>query len=191
MFRQIIRPALLLFLVLSLVTGVIYPLVVTGIAQAVFPARANGSLIYLDGEPVGSALIGQPFDDPKYFWSRPSATTPAYNAAASAGSNLGPTNPALQEAVRCRIAALRAVDPGNQAPIPVDLVTASASGLDPHISPAAAEYQVHRVAKIRGMRENALRELIVRHTEGRTFGLLGEPRVNVLQLNMDLDSMKP
>jgi K+-transporting ATPase ATPase C chain len=191
MFRQIIRPALLLFLVLSLVTGVIYPLVVTGIAQAVFPARANGSLIYLDGEPVGSALIGQPFNDPKYFWSRPSATTPAYNAAASAGSNLGPTNPALQEAVRCRIAALRAVDPGNQAPIPVDLVTASASGLDPHISPAAAEYQVHRVAKIRGMRENALRELIVRHTEGRTFGLLGEPRVNVLQLNMDLDSMKP
>jgi potassium-transporting ATPase KdpC subunit len=188
MFHQIIKPALLLFLVLTLITGVVYPLIVTGLAQAVFPAQANGSLIYRDGKAVGSALIGQPFDDPIYFWSRPSATTPfPYNAAASSGSNLGPTNPGLAKTVTSRIAALRAADPANETPIPVDLVTASASGLDPHISPAAAEYQAARVARLRGLSEKTVRELIARHTESRTLGLLGEPRVNVLELNMDLD----
>ncbi|MBN2581301.1 MAG: potassium-transporting ATPase subunit KdpC [Pirellulales bacterium] len=188
MFHQIIKPALLLFLVLTLVTGVIYPLVVTGLAQAVFPAQANGSLIDRDGQVIGSALIGQPFDDPKYFWSRPSATKPfPYNAASSSGSNLGPTNPELTETIRKRITALRAADPGNTSPIPVDLVTASASGLDPHISPAAAEYQAARVARLRGLTEKTVRKLIARHTEGRTFELLGEPRVNVLELNLELD----
>lgn len=189
MFRQIIKPALLIFVLLTVITGVIYPLVVTGLAQVIFPAKANGSLIYRDGKAVGSALIGQAFDDPKYFWSRPSATTPApYNAASSTGSNLGPTNPALVEAIRTRIAALRTADPDNKLPIPADLVTASASGLDPHISPASAEYQIHRVAKIRGIEEKNLRELVARHTEDRTFGLLGEPRVNVVELNLDLDN---
>jgi K+-transporting ATPase ATPase C chain len=185
-----IRPAIVGFLVLTLVTGVIYPLVITGISQAVFPDRANGSLIVKDGKAVGSELIGQPFSDPKYFWGRPSATGPMpYNAQASSGSNQGPTNPALMDAVKGRIQALRDADPGNIAPIPVDLVTASASGLDPHVSPAAAEYQVKRVAKARGLRVEAVEDLVAGHTEGRQFGFLGEPRVNVLKLNLALDTL--
>jgi potassium-transporting ATPase KdpC subunit len=182
------RQAFLLLAALSLLTGIIYPLVITGIAQLIFPKQANGSLIYRDAKPVGSSLIGQPFTDPKYFWSRPSATSPIpYNAASSAGSNLGPTNPDLTAAVQERIAALRKADPGNKTPIPIDLVTASASGLDPHISPAAAEYQIARVAEIRGMDENTVRQMVAKHTEGRTLGLLGEPRVNVVELNLDLE----
>jgi len=188
MFSQIIRPAILMTLVMTVLTGVIYPLVVTGIAQSVFPDQANGSLVYHDGRAVGSSLIGQPFGDPKYFWSRPSATGPfAYNAAASSGSNQGPLEPALHAAVKSRIEALRAADPGNDKPVPVDLVTASASGLDPHISPAAAEYQVGRVAKARALDEQKVRDILLHHTAPRTFGLLGEPRVNVLELNLALD----
>src|SRR5574341_1905576 len=188
--RQL-RPALVLLLILTLVTGVIYPLAVTGIAQAAFPHQANGSLLVRDGEVVGSELIGQSFDDPAYFWGRLSATGPfPYNAAASSGSNYGPTNPALMEAVQARIDALRAADPGNDAPIPVDLVTASASGLDPHISPAAALYQVPRVARERGLDEQTVRELVEAHIEGRQFGFLGEPRVNVLKLNLALDALE-
>ncbi|WHZ16910.1 MAG: potassium-transporting ATPase C chain [Nitrospira sp.] len=183
-----LRSALMVFFILTVLTGVAYPLAVTGIAQLLFPHQANGSLIYKDGKPVGSTLIGQPFDDPKYFWGRPSATAPfPYNAAASSGSNLGPTNPALTEAVKTRVAALKAADPGNDAPVPVDLVTASGSGLDPHISPAAAEYQVHRVARARGLDEAAVRQLVTSHTEERQFGLLGERRVTVLELNHALD----
>ena len=189
MFRQV-RSALLMFLAMTLITGVAYPLLVTVAAQAIFPWQANGSLIICDGNSVGSALIGQSFDEPKYFWGRPSATTPMpYNAASSGGSNLGPTNPDLTKAVGQRIAALRKADPGNDAPIPVDLVTSSASGLDPHISPAAAEYQVGRVAKARGLDAQIVRQLVARHTEQRTLGLLGEPRVNVVELNLDLDGV--
>lgn len=183
-----IRVSLILIVLLTVVTGVIYPLVITGIAQVTFPAQANGSLVFKGGQPVGSALIGQPFDDPKYFWSRPSATSPfPDNAAASSGSNQGPLNPALAQAVQGRVDALRAIDPGNAAPVPVDLVTASGSGLDPHISPAAALYQVPRVARERKLEVETVRTLVERHIEGRTFGLLGEPRVNVLALNLALD----
>jgi len=183
-----IRVSLILLAVLTVVTGVIYPLVITGIAQVTFPAQANGSLVVKSGKVVGSTLIGQPFDDPKYFWSRPSATSPfPDNAAASSGSNQGPLNPALVQAVQGRVDALRAADPGNAAPVPVDLVTASGSGLDPHISPAAALYQVPRVARERKLDVETVRALVERHIEGRTFGLLGEPRVNVLALNLALD----
>ncbi len=188
---SIIRPALVLLFLLTVITGVIYPLAVTGIAQVVFPQQANGSLIMKDGQVVGSALIGQPFDDPKYFWGRPSATAPyAYNAAASSGSNLGPTNSALRDAVEARVQALREVDPSSTGLVPVDLVTASGSGLDPHISVAAAMYQVPRVAKARGINETQVRTLVDQFTEGRTFGILGDSRVNVLLLNLALDGKK-
>ena len=187
-----IRPALVVLALLTLVTGVAYPLIVTGIAQVVFPAQANGSLILRDGKPIGSGLIGQPFDDPKYFWGRLSATGPfPYNAGASNGSNLGPINPALHAAAKGRIDALREANPGNQAPVPVDLVTASGSGLDPDISPAAAFYQVQRVARARHLYEERVRELVHTHIRHRQLGVLGEPRVNVLRLNLALDGMTP
>jgi K+-transporting ATPase ATPase C chain len=187
--RQL-RPALLALLWLSLLTGLAYPLLVTAVAQMLFPHQAEGSLIVRGGKVVGSELIGQAFTSPDRFWGRPSATSPMpCNAAASGGSNLGPTNPALLKAVRERIEALRQADPGNQAPIPLDLVTASASGLDPHVSPQAALFQVPRVARARGLPEDALRALVERYTEGRQLDLLGEPRVNVLRLNLALDSL--
>ncbi|WP_457446953.1 potassium-transporting ATPase subunit KdpC [Roseateles sp. P5_E4] len=183
-----LRPALTLFVLLSLVTGLAYPLAVTGLAQALFPHAANGSLFIQDGRPIGSELIGQAFTDPGHFWSRPSATAPSpYNAANSGGSNLAPTAPALVDAVKARIDALRAADPGNLAPVPVDLVTASASGLDPHISRAAADYQLARVARARGLPPEQVRALVEQHTEGRRLGFLGEPRVNVLALNLALE----
>ena len=183
-----LRPALMCLIIFTVITGVVYPLVVTGIAQVLFPFQANGSLIVTDGKVLGSTLIGQPFDDPKYFWGRPSATSPfGYNAGASSGSNLSPTNPDLVKAVQGRVEALRAADPGNTAPVPVDLVTASGSGLDPHISPAAALYQVSRVARERKFSRETVLTLVERHTEGRFWGLLGEPRVNVLALNLALD----
>ena len=177
-----------MLVVLSIVTGIAYPCLVTGIAQLAFPRAANGSLIVENGKVLGSSLVGQPFDDPKYFWSRPSATAPQpYNAAASSGSNQGPRNPALADAVANRIKALRDADPDAQRPVPVDLVTASGSGLDPDISVAAAEYQAHRVAKARGIADDKVHALIADNTTGRTFGVLGEPRVNVLTLNLALD----
>jgi len=183
-----LRPALVSLILFTLITGVAYPLLVTGIAQIVFPFQANGSLIVKDGKVVGSTLIGQVFDDPKYFWGRPSATSPyGYNAASSSGSNLSPTNPALISAVQARVDALRAADPDNKAAVPVDLVTASGSGLDPHISPAAALYQVSRVARERKLSPEAVRALVEQHTEGRQLGFLGEPRVNVLALSLALD----
>jgi K+-transporting ATPase ATPase C chain len=185
--RSEIRPALLMLLVLSIVTGVLYPLVVTGIAQLVFPRQANGSLIVRNGVVVGSAWIGQEFSDPQYFWGRLSATSPAYNAGASTGSNYGPLNPALFDAVKARVGALRAADPEAKLPIPVDLVTASGSGLDPHISVAAAEYQTPRVAKSRGLPAEAVRRAVAAHTAGRFLGVIGEPVVNVLELNLALD----
>jgi K+-transporting ATPase ATPase C chain len=186
-----ISTAAILFILLSIVTGLVYPGVVTGVAQLAMPDAANGSLIIRDGKAVGSTLIGQPFSDPKYFWSRPSATGPQpYNGLASSGSNQGPTNPALVDAVKERIAALKAADPGSAAPVPLDLVTASASGLDPHISPAAADYQLRRVARVRGVDEGKVRALVAAYTEARQFGLLGEPRVNVLSLNLALDALR-
>jgi K+-transporting ATPase ATPase C chain len=185
-----IRPAIVSLALFTVITGVAYPALVTAIAELVFPHQANGSLIVKDGKAVGSALIGQPFDDPKYFWGRPSATSPfGYNAASSVGSNLSPTNPDLIKTVQGRVDALRSADPGNTAPVPVDLVTASGSGLDPHISPAAALYQVERVAKARKMSAADVHTLVERHTEGRQLGFLGEPRVNVLALNLALDAV--
>ena len=187
MFRSFV-PALRMLIVLTALTGIAYPLLITGIAKVAFPREAAGSLVVVDGKAMGSRLIGQPFTDPKYFWSRPSATSPQpYNGASSSGSNQGPRNPALADAVKDRVQALHDADPDNKALVPIDLVTASGSGLDPHISVAAAEYQRHRVAKARGLSEEAVERLIVANTQGRTFGILGEPRVNVLELNLALD----
>ncbi|VVE60646.1 potassium-transporting ATPase subunit C [Pandoraea captiosa] len=188
--KTLLRPMLSLFVVLSVITGLVYPLVVTGIGRTAFSREAAGSLIYKDGKAVGSSLIGQNFDEPKYFWGRLSATSPnPNNATASGGSNFGPLNPALTDAVKARIAALRDADPSAQLPVPADLVTASGSGLDPDISPAAAEYQVARVAKARGLSTDAVRELVARSTQGRQWGIFGEPRVNVLKLNLALDGL--
>jgi K+-transporting ATPase ATPase C chain len=184
-----LRPALLVFALMTVLTGIAYPLAVTVVSQVVFPAQANGTLIVKDGKILGSALIGQPFDDPKYFWSRLSATSPAaYNGASSSGSNQGPLSDALIDTVRGRVDALKAADPGNSQPIPVDLVTASGSGLDPHVSPAAARYQVARVARERGLTEATVQGLVARHTHGRQWGLFGEPVVDVLALNLALDA---
>jgi K+-transporting ATPase ATPase C chain len=187
---KLLRQAIILLLLLTAITGLAYPFAVTGIAQLVFPHQANGSLVQRDGKPTGFALIGQSFTGPEYFWGRPSATTPQpYNGTASGGSNLGPSNPALRDAAKQRIAALRAADPGNNAPVPVDLVTASGSGLDPDISPAAALYQSNRVAHARGLPPDEVRALVARCIHGRQFGVLGEPRVNVLELNLALDRL--
>jgi K+-transporting ATPase ATPase C chain len=184
---SVLRPALVLLGLFTVLCGFAYPLAVTGVAQAVFPHQANGSLVEKDGRVLGSSLIGQPFSDPGYFWGRPSGTAPfANNGAASSGTNQGPLNPALHDAVKARIEALRAADPGNEASIPVDLVTASGSGLDPHISPAGADYQIARVARTRGLDPASVRRLVEEHTEGRWLGILGEPRVNVLALNLAL-----
>lgn len=192
MFRQQIRPTILLFIVLSIISGIIYPLFVTGIAQMFFHNKANGSLIYRNGKPVGSLLIGQPFDDPRYFWGRLSATSPvAFNAAASSGSNLGPSNPALISAVEVRIKALKAADPDNKNPIPVDLVTSSASGLDPHISLATAYYQVSRVARMRRLPQDFVRKIVNQYSRSRLLGVIGEPVVNVLEVNLALDASLP
>jgi len=196
MLRQV-RPALMMLVLLTLITGVIYPLAITGIAQVIFPRQANGSILYVNGKPVGSELLGQQFDDPKYFWGRLSDTGDfPYNAfnsqtlTGSSGSNYGPLNPALVKAAQTRIDALRATDPSNTAPIPVDLVTASGSGLDPNISLAAAYYQVHRVARARGLADAEVRAVVDKYTQGRQFFILGEPRVNVLELNLALDALK-
>jgi potassium-transporting ATPase KdpC subunit len=187
---RLIRNSIMMLLLMTLICGVAYPLLVTGLAQLIFPGQANGSLIVKHGQPVGSALIGQSFTEPKYFWGRPSATSPqADNGTGSGGSNLGPTNPALTDAVKQRIAALQSADPDNRAPVPVDLVTSSGSGLDPEISPAAAQYQLARVAKARGLSDAQLSLLVAQATSGRQLGLLGEPRVNVLQLNLALDTL--
>ncbi|WP_324717929.1 potassium-transporting ATPase subunit KdpC [Carboxydochorda subterranea] len=188
--KEQVRSAAVLLVALTVLLGVVYPLAMTGIAQVVFPWQANGSLIRHNGKVVGSALIGQAFSDPKYFWSRPSATSPLpYNAGASSGSNLGPLNPRLRAAVEERLRALEEADPSAAGPVPADLVTASGSGLDPHISPAAAAYQVPRVARARGLSQQRVRELVARYTEGRQWGILGEPRVNVLKLNLALDEL--
>lgn len=185
---QQVRIAAVLFILLSLLTGLAYPLAVTAIAQVALRDRANGSLIGRDGKVVGSELIGQPFDAPRYFWGRPSATATPYDGGNSSGSNLGPTNPDLIRAVTARVEAIRKAHPDQAGPVPADLVTASASGLDPHVSPAAAEYQVSRVAQARGLAVDEVRRIVAAHTEGRTFGVLGEPRVNVLTLNLALDA---
>ncbi len=189
--KALIRPALMVLLIFTVMTGLLYPLLVTGIAQLIFPHQANGSLIVRNGQVAGSELIGQSFDDPKYFWGRPSATSPyPYNASASSGSNLGPSNPTLIDLIKTRIADLKAADPTNTQPIPVDLVTASGSGLDPNISVAAALYQVPRVARVRGLSEATVIALVDKYTQGRQLGFLGEPRVNVLELNLALDGIK-
>jgi potassium-transporting ATPase KdpC subunit len=189
--RSQLRPAFVSIALFTILTGILYPLLITGIAQTIFHHQANGSLIVKYGQVVGSQLIGQPFDDPRYFWGRLSATSPyPYNATSSTGSNLGPTNPALVDEVKARIAALKTADPTNNSPIPVDLVTSSGSGLDPDISVSAALYQVPRVAKARGLSEDAVRALVNQFTQGRQFGILGEPRVNVLELNQALDAIK-
>ena len=191
MYLEQLKTSILSLIVLSVLTGILYPLGMTGLAQVLFPRQANGSLILKEGKPIGSTLIGQPIDDPKYFWSRLSATSPqSYNASNSSGSNLGPTNPALIQEIKGRIDALHKADPDNHEAIPVDLVTSSGSGLDPHITPAAAYYQVKRVAKIRGVPEESLRSMVARHTAGRFLGLLGEPAVNVLELNLELDGIQ-
>jgi K+-transporting ATPase ATPase C chain len=188
----IIRPAVVLFALLTVLTGIIYPLVVTGIAKVAFAHQAQGSLILKDGKPVGSELIGQNFADPKYFWSRPSATSPQpYNGTGSSGSNLGPLNPALTDAVKARIQALQGADPANKERIPVDLVTTSGSGLDPHISVAAAQYQMARIARVRNLDVWAVQALVAAHTQERLGGIFGEPRVNVLELNLALDDFRP
>lgn len=190
-FVSLSTTALGMLFLLTLITGVAYPLLVTGIARTVFPEQANGSLIVRDGKVAGSRFIGQPFEDPKHFWGRLSATSPSgYNAAASTGSNLGPTNPDLTKKAKERINALRAADPGNESLVPVDLVTSSGSGLDPHISPAAAEYQVRRVARALGIPEESVRAVVAKHSEGRDLGIFGEPRVNVLLVNLELDGQK-
>ena len=190
MKESVVRPTLVLFAVLTVIVGVAYPGAVTAIAQAVFPDQANGSIVLKDGKPVGSALIGQAFSDPGHFWGRPSATSPmAYNAANSGGSNLGPLNPALADAVKARIAALRAADPDNKEPVPVDLVTASGSGLDPHISPEAAQYQVARVARARGLQREKVAQLVDASVEQPWLPMIGEPVVNVLRLNLALDDL--
>jgi K+-transporting ATPase ATPase C chain len=186
--RSLIRPAIVSLVMLTVITGIVYPLLVTVVAWAVFPNQASGSLLVENGKTYGSALMGQPFTDARYFWSRPSATSPyPYNGEASAGSNLAPSNPALAKAIRERIATLKAADPANNKPVPADLVTASGSGLDPHISPAAAEYQVARVARARKLDESMVRRLVAQYADGRDWGLLGEPRVNVLKVNFALD----
>ncbi|WP_410498524.1 potassium-transporting ATPase subunit KdpC [Chitinibacter sp. S2-10] len=188
---QQLRPAITIFVLLTLVTGVAYPLVTTGLAKALFPQQADGSLILRNGQLVGSSLIGQSFTDPKYFWSRPSATGPmAYNGSASSGSNLGPTNPVFLDTVKGRVAALKAAHPDQTGAVPQDLVTASASGLDPHISPAAAQYQLNRVAKARQLSSDQISELITQATSGKQWGILGEASVNVLQLNLALDQIE-
>jgi len=189
--KTLLRPAVSLFVLLTAITGVVYPLVVTGISKVTFPDAANGSLFVKEGKPIGSRLIGQNFTDPKYFWGRPSATSPQpYNASASSGSNQGPLNPALTDAVKGRIDALKAADPGNTKPIPADLVNASASGLDPHISPVAAEYQVERVARARHLDPSVIKSLVEQNAENRQWSIFGEPRVNVLKLNIALDSLR-
>jgi K+-transporting ATPase ATPase C chain len=189
--RSVVRPALVTFALLTVLTGIVYPLAVTALGQLAFPEQAAGSLTYRDDKPIGSSLIGQNFSDPKYIWGRPSATSPQpYNASSSSGSNQGPLNPALTDAVKGRIEALRAADPGNAALVPVDLVTASASGLDPHISVAGAQFQAARVAKVRNIPLTQVQQLIAQFTEAQVFGFLGEPRVNVLRLNLALDAVR-
>ena len=191
MFWEQLKTSVLTLIVLSVLTGLVYPLAMTGLCQVLFPVQANGSLIVNGGKTVGSDLIGQSFDGTKYFWGRLSATSPyPYNAGSSSGSNFGPSNPALMKAIRDRIDALLKADPGNKLPIPVDLVTASGSGLDPHISPAAAIYQAARVARARGLSEDAVRQIVERHTTGRLFGILGESVVNVLKVNLELDGIR-
>ncbi len=191
MIREHVKPAIVSFLLLTFITGILYPLSVTGIARVLFSERANGSLVYRDGKPIGSLLIGQHFDDPKYLWGRISSTSPVqFNAAASSGSNLGPSNSVLVDAAKARIEALKAADPDNTSPIPVDLVTSSASGLDPHISLAAAYYQIPRLARLRGLSQDTVKSIVREHSYNRFLGLLGEPVVNVLKVNLDLDSYK-